>query len=345
MPATSSRTEPQPAASRPARLGFAVKVTGKSGLRSHDARRWQNSPHLRVSLGYLKEILEYLAESDIQMYRMASGLAPYVTHPDHPQFHGQVDECLEQLESVGGLARQNDVRLSFHPGQYIVINSIDEGIAQRSMADIEAQAHILEAMGLGDEAVIISHIGGVYGNRAEALERFAKRTEQLSPNAARRLVVENDDHLFGIQDALFIHERTGLRVVFDAHHHQCFNPDGLPTEDAARMAIRTWKGWNAPAKIHYSSPREASSANGAENGQPAARAFRAHADYVEPAPFIDFYRKIADLSPDVMLEAKAKDRALLQLRDDLALHAPDLAGMFSPQTELGGNQSGELQHA
>ncbi|MDI7277007.1 MAG: UV DNA damage repair endonuclease UvsE, partial [Anaerolineae bacterium] len=67
------------------RLGFAVKVLGRPDLKSHDTRRWQSSPHLAVSLQYLREILLYLRGARIRMYRMSSDLAPYLTHPDLPQ--------------------------------------------------------------------------------------------------------------------------------------------------------------------------------------------------------------------------------------------------------------------
>jgi UV DNA damage endonuclease len=79
------------------RLGFAVKLLGRPELRSHDARRWQNWPHLQVSLEYVKEIISYLDQSEIRMYRLASGLAPYATHPDHPEFHRQVAQSRAQL--------------------------------------------------------------------------------------------------------------------------------------------------------------------------------------------------------------------------------------------------------
>src|SRR5919112_5520819 len=98
------------------RLGFAVKVLAGGGLPSHDTRRWQSGPHLRVSLRYLTEILHYLHAHDIRMYRMATALAPYASHPDLPQFHRQVEECSDELASVGRLAGELGIRLSSHPG-------------------------------------------------------------------------------------------------------------------------------------------------------------------------------------------------------------------------------------
>ena len=75
------------------RLGFAVKVLGDGGLPSHDARRWASGPHLRHSLENLAAILDFLDRHDIRMYRMATALAPYASHPELPQFHDQVREC------------------------------------------------------------------------------------------------------------------------------------------------------------------------------------------------------------------------------------------------------------
>ena len=110
------------------RLGFAVKVLGDGGLPSHDTRRWQSGPHLRHSLERLRRILDYLDSNDIRMYRVATALAPYASHPELTQFHGQVAECAEELAAVGELVRARDIRLSSHPGQYTVLNSTDAAV-------------------------------------------------------------------------------------------------------------------------------------------------------------------------------------------------------------------------
>ena len=82
------------------RLGFVVKPLARPELKSHDSRRWQNSPHLSVSLAYLRDVFTYLVEAGIAMYRISSELAPYATHPDMPQFHNQVAECAAELAQV-----------------------------------------------------------------------------------------------------------------------------------------------------------------------------------------------------------------------------------------------------
>jgi hypothetical protein len=113
------------------KLGFAVKVVGEPGLPSHDTRRWQSKPHLSVSLERLRGILEYLARVEIGMYRLPSGLVPYATHPDLPQFHGQLEACAAELADVGARANELGIRLSSHPAQFVVLNSASESSARR----------------------------------------------------------------------------------------------------------------------------------------------------------------------------------------------------------------------
>lgn len=324
------------------RLGFPVKVLGRPDLPSHDTRRWQNSPHLRVSLERLRAIFAYLDEVDIRMYRIVSNLAPYATHPDHPEFHGQVEACADDLSETGALARRLGLRLSFHPSQYIVMNTPDDDLAARSAADVEVQAEMLDRMGLDDEAVLVLHVGGVYGDRTAALARFARRYERLlSPSARRRLVLENDDGRFGVSDVLWLHRETGVRVIFDAHHFNLHNPDGMEEGEAALTALATWQGWGARPKIHVSSPRtdwgfRYGSEVESKGGKRRSPNWASHAEFVDPFAFIQFYRRLVaqtDRPPDVMLEAKAKDVALLELRRALNRYAPDLAALFGSQVD------------
>src|SRR5512142_341135 len=107
------------------RLGFVAKSVARPELKSHDSRRWQNSPHLSVSLAYLRDVFGYLTSAGISMYRMSSDLAPYATHPGLPQFHNQVAECAAELAGLGLLARDLGLRLSFHAVAATVINSPD----------------------------------------------------------------------------------------------------------------------------------------------------------------------------------------------------------------------------
>jgi UV DNA damage endonuclease len=308
------------------RLGFAVKVLGGGGLPSHDSRRWQSEPHLRVSLGYLRDILEYLDEHDLRMYRMATGLAPYASHPDLPQFHSQLGECAGELAAVGARARELGVRLSTHPGQYTVLNSEKPEVVSASVAELEVQAALLDGLAQPAEAVVVVHVGGAAGGREAGADRFAAGFERLSEAARRRLVLENDDRLYALTDVLPLAERLGVPVVWDALHHFCHNPEGVPAREALELALGTWPSGVLP-KIHYSSPRLDVTERKKKAGRRVERRLvlpdaRVHADTVDAMAFAEFLRHdAAGLDFDVMVEAKAKDLAVLRLREQIRASA------------------------
>jgi UV DNA damage endonuclease len=300
-------------------LGFAVKVVGEPRLPSHDTRRWQSKPHLSVSLERLRTILKYLARVQIGMYRLSSALVPYGTHPDLPEFHGQIEDCAAQLAELGSYANELGVRLSSHPGQYVVLNSASEQVREAAARDVELQSRLLDAMGLGTDAVVVLHVGSGEGGREAAKVRFIRAFERLSERARARLVIENDDRVFALKHVLEISERTGLRVVWDVLHHHCNDPDGVSDREALRLALATWPAEQTP-KIHYSSPRTSIEQRVGKRGRsPVLPPLRAHADMVDPVAFEWFLRYPArGLSFDIMLEAKAKDVALLRLREQLS---------------------------
>src|SRR5215208_2011266 len=96
------------------RLGFPVRILGRAGLRAYDGRRWQQSPHLSVSLIYLRDIIAYLVQQRICCYRLADRLAPYLTHEEHAQFQRQLAECEAELAEVGSLVQAAGLRLTMH---------------------------------------------------------------------------------------------------------------------------------------------------------------------------------------------------------------------------------------
>ncbi len=321
------------------RFGFAVKVIGhggnlatvpaEAGMPSNDARRWQTGPHVRQSIEYVSEIFHYLHKVDIHMYRMSSDFVPYLTHPDMPQFHNQLEEAEEELAALGELARKYDIRLSLHPSQYILLNALDEEVAKKSITDLNAQAKLLDTLGCGPEGVVVTHVGGVYGDREASKARFIRRYLDLPDATKRRLVLENDDVSFSVSEVLEISAATGCPVVFDNLHHFCFNPEALPMAEALKRALATWPG-NVVPKIHYSSPstdfettvEKEKGATGRERTVTKLHSprLKAHADFINPLEFVLFWQAVGadDLRDfDIMLESKGKDVALLRLRREL----------------------------
>lgn len=318
----------------PMRLGFPVKVMARPDLKSNDTRRWQKGPHLRTSLEHLDGILDHLAKHRIPMYRMSSDLAPYATHPDMPQFHGMVAESDAELRAIGAKAKQLDIRLSFHPSQYVLLNSPDPALTRRSIWDLASQAEMLDRMELGPEAVLVTHVGGTYGDVPASRARWVETWATLPEPVRRRLTLEHDDIRFSAADVLWIHERTGVRLIFDYQHFWCLNPERLELADTVRRILATWPAGVRP-KLHYSSPRtelreirRVDRKTGKRKTVLLPPVWTGHADFTNPFEFIRFMRDVAGMTFDVMLEGKAKDLNLLKLRPDLLRYAPDVASRF-----------------
>jgi UV DNA damage endonuclease len=305
------------------KLGFAVKVLGREGLRSHDTRRWQSQPDLGTSIGYLHQIFDYLDDIDVHMYRMASGIAPYASHPEHRRFRDQPARFATELRTLGDRARRSGLRLSMHPGQYTVLNSQREATVDAAVEELEVHAEILEAMGVDKRNVIVLHVGGLAGEREDAKARFEKGFARLSERAQSRLALENDDRLFGLGDVLDLADRTGCPVVWDVLHHHCFDPDHIPDDEALQLAMKTWAAGVLP-KIHYSTAKTSMQVARKKVGRrtvavPLAPPLRAHADLIDPIGFEWFLQDVVrDHDIDIMLEAKGKDLALVELRRHLA---------------------------
>lgn len=304
------------------RLGFAVKVLGAGGLPSHDARRRESGPSLGVSLDHLEAILGYLDDIDVRCYRMATALAPYASHPEWTEFRDQPVRFAERLAEVGATARRLGIRLTTHPGQYTVLNSEDARVQRLAAEELEVQAELMDGMGLGPASVVVLHVGGAAGGRERALERFEAGFALLSDAARARLVIENDDRSFGLGDVLELSRRIGRPVVWDILHHHCHDPDAIPDAEALALALATWPEGVRP-KIHFSTARTDVEERKRKVGRRVERSLalppqRAHADLVDALAFEGFLAGAArGHAFDAMLEAKAKDLALLRLREQL----------------------------
>lgn len=253
------------------------------------------------SLENISRIIDFAVSRGLRMYRMSSDIAPYITHPEKPQYHGQLACARETAASVGARARDLDVRLSFHPSQFVVLNSPEPRVVANAIGELDWHARVLDAMGQPAEAKMVIHGGGVYGEKEAAMERFVQVTRGLPEHIRARLVLENDEFRFGIADVLAMSRAVGhLPVVFDHFHHQVAtgrDPDYRPWLEAA---LATWGPGDGTPKIHMSSQH------------PDARP-GTHGESVNLDDFAAFYLATADLDYDIMVEAKNKDLAAAKL--------------------------------
>ena len=251
----------------------------------------------------LKRVVEWNLDHHIYYYRIASDLFPW--------FHRYVlddlsnaDEIRRLLEDIGALAREHDIRLTFHPNHFVKLASDKEDVVERSLTDLENHGVMLDAMDLSRTPynAINIHIGAHYGDKESTGKRFCEQFERLSPAVQDRLTVENDDteSLWSVPELIdAVHDRIGIPVTYDDLHHQ-FTSRGLTRREALTNAAETWE--TTPI-IHYSEPRQLHQADSSIRPQN-------HSDYV--AGPIRTYGTDAD----VMLEAKAKEQAVLQYRSD-----------------------------
>jgi UV DNA damage endonuclease len=206
------------------------------------------------------------------------------------------------------------VRVSLHPSQFIVLGSPDPGVVERSVADLEIQAGILDALGAGPAATVLLHVGGRYGDPDGTRLRLLRAVDRLPDAVRRRLALENDDRLWDADEVLAICGDAGLPMVLDVHHHRCLDrarPEGGRDADAETdrvsallaRAASTWPAGVAP-EVHLSSGRR-------------GPGDRAHAAGVTDADWTAFVAALDASGVDaaVMIEAKAKEHAVLALAD------------------------------
>lgn len=236
----------------------------------------------------------------IGAFRIMSPLFPRMTHPDvgyRLEDLPQAEDIARNMADVRDFAQARDIRLSFHPDQFVVLSSPHAHVVESSVRELEYQAFLADLTGAD---VINIHAGGAYGDKAAALKRLAAVVRDLPEGVASRLTLENDDVTYTVRDLLPVCGELGLPLVYDVHHHRC-NPDGLEEAEATELAAATWRG--REQYCHISSPRE-----GWKNKP------KPHADYIDPA---DFPACWLGRTMTVDVEAKAKELAVVRLMRDL----------------------------
>ena len=146
------------------------------------------------NLRNLTKIVSWNNQHGIKVYRMSSNMFPWMSEyefTDLPDY----DKICNLLKGIGKLAMDNGQRLSFHPGQFCVLASPNEEVVLNAMNELDKSAQIMDLMGLPESrmAKINIHVGGAYGDKKAALDRFCKNFLRLQPSAQARLTVENDD--------------------------------------------------------------------------------------------------------------------------------------------------------
>ena len=208
------------------------------------------------NLRNLTKLVSWNNQNGIKVYRMSSNMFPWMSEyefTDLPDY----DKICNLLKGIGKLAMDNGQRLSFHPGQFCVLASPSENVVLNAMNELDKSAQIMDLMGLPKSrmAKINIHVGGAYGDKKSALDRFCKNFLRLQPSAQARLTVENDDkgNMYSVKDLYDgVYKVVGIPIVFDYFHHKFCTGD-MTEEEALKLAASTW-GDVKPC-THYSESR------------------------------------------------------------------------------------------
>lgn len=258
----------------------------------------------------------------LRMVRLTSDMMTGYTHPEFSYFYKRADVInrMEQLCSpIGDVARANNVRLSFHPGQFTVLASETDSIVDNSIEEFEYHVDMARAMGYGksfQDFKINVHISGRRGPQG-----IIDILPRLSPEARNTITIENDEMSWGLDASLELADH--LALVLDIHHHWVKEGEYiLPTDDRCKRIIDSWRG--VRPVIHYSVSREDYLVGHnidqlpdldtlLESGHKKQK-LRAHSDYYWNNAVNDW--AIEHLSwADMMCESKAKNLASFQLHD------------------------------
>jgi UV DNA damage endonuclease len=248
----------------------------------------------------LNDVLSYCSMHKIGSFRIGSGILPLRTHP-HLGY--AIDELpgATQIRALFSkshkFALNNNIRTTFHPDQFVVLNSPRPEVVDNSIAELEHHGEMAEFIGAD---VINIHAGGAYGDKEKALDRLVTGINRLSSKVRGRLTLENDNKSYTPVDLLPLCCREEIPLVYDVHHHRCL-PDGASIEEVTEAALLTW---NREPLFHISSP-----VNG-WNGKFTER----HHDFIDVKDFPKAWRK---LKITVEVEAKAKEVAIKKLQSEM----------------------------
>lgn len=258
--------------------------------------------------------------NELRMLRITSDMLSFYTHEDYRDFWKSTD-IQNQLESwfkpLGETARNNDVRMSFHPDQFVVLASDRPEVVDKSVEEFEYHADMARFMGYGkkfQDIKINVHISGRQGPIG-----VRKAYQRLSPEARNSITIENEEITHNLETCLELSDL--LPIVLDIHHHWVNSGEYIEVSDSrVKKVIDSWKGIRPTC--HYSISREDILVEHVQSERPVLETLlgsghnkqklRAHSDYYWNTACNDWALSFND-NFDIMCESKAKNLASFKL--------------------------------
>ena len=267
-----------------------------------------------------KKAVEYVRkmQENLRCFRLGSDILPVYTEPNWKFFYRLPDVrayCEREFGKVGTMAREKDVRLSMHPGQFCCIVSDSEDVVDRSIQELEYHADMVRWMGFGQSKLNFKlnvHLSGRRG-----VEGFTDAWNKMSPELRNCLTLENDEYQKGIDDLLVLKDRVG--IVLDIHHHLIKEEEYIqPNDPRIAQIIDSWQG--VRPIIHYSQSRDEYIAKFSDRiptmkemlTEAGKSKLRAHSDFYTNKSVNRWAMSHSDWA-DIMSESKAKNLASVEL--------------------------------
>lgn len=259
-------------------------------------------------------------DENIRMVRISSDILPVYTHPDWSYVYNNPDiqaYMSQKFFEIGEIARNNNVRISFHPGQYCVLNSDKPDVVNSSIAEFEYHADMTRFMGYGktfQDMKINVHLTGKLG-----ITGFREIYNRLSDVAKNCITIENEENIYGLDECLDIADLCP--IVLDVHHHWVKTGEYISADDPrVKKVIDSWRG--VVPVLHYSISREDILTNHSNTDKPdhaillesgvKRQSLRAHSDFYWNTTVNDWVLTFIDKF-DIMCESKAKNLASFKL--------------------------------
>lgn len=256
------------------------------------------------------EIIKENVKNGIYFYRMTSCLFPHMTNnidSKSSYFRGDMKFVADVVSDIRKFALEKGVRLTFHSQPYFHLESESKDTLRQTLRELKMYNNFLDMLGLPDSCIIV-HVGKDY-------ERFISVYNKLKSYGIKRenfvkyLVVENTENNNDAETLLSVCEKHSIPYCFDFFHNSAHISKVIDVDE--KFIMRCIKSFcvNGDGASVAMTPKFHVS----EQDKNKRRG--AHAEYVSKLP--DSLVKFIDLHPeislDIMLEAKAKDIAVLSL--------------------------------
>ncbi|KAK5939405.1 hypothetical protein PMZ80_008709 [Knufia obscura] len=278
----------------------------------------------------IAKMLRWNDKYNIKFFRLSSEMFPFASHDVYG--YKLAPFASEALAEAGRVAAELGHRLTTHPGQFTQLGSPRPEVITAAIRDLEYHCELLDLLKLPPQqdrdAVMILHMGGVFGDKAATIARFKENYVKLPQKIKDRIVLENDDVCYTVHDLLPVCEELNIPLCLDYHHNNIlFDADKMRegTLDIMELYPRIKAGWDKKGitqKMHYSEP-----CPGAITG----RQRRKHSPRVYSLPPC-----AQDI--DLMIEAKDKEQAVFEVMRTLRLPGHEKINDMLPYVRLDENK-------